>query len=67
MKEAEEGKETVLRLYESANKRTKAEITLGFKAKKCFVCDMLENEKEELEITDGKVSLTLRGYEILTL
>ncbi len=67
IKEAEEGKETVLRLYESANKRTSAEITLGFKAKKCFVCDMLENEKEELEISDGKVKVTLRGYEILTL
>jgi hypothetical protein len=28
---------------------------------------MLENEKEELPITDGKVNVTLRGYEILTL
>jgi alpha-mannosidase len=67
VKEAEEGKETILRFYESANKRTSAEITLGFKAKKCFVCDMLENEKEELPIEDGKVKVTLRGYEILTL
>ena len=67
VKEAEEGKETVLRFYESANKRTSAEITLGFKAKKCFVCDLLENEKEELEIKDGKVKVNLRGYEILTL
>lgn len=67
VKEAEEGKETVLRFYESANKRTSAEITLGFKAKKCFVCDLLENEKEEIEIKDGKVKVNLRGYEILTL
>ena len=57
----------MLRFYESANKKTKAQITLGFKAKKCFVCDMLENEKEELTIVDGKVNVTLRGYEILTL
>jgi len=67
VKEAEEDKSTVLRLYESANKKTKAQITLGFKAKKCFVCDMLENEKEELEIADGKVNVNMRGYEILTL
>ena len=67
VKEAEGDESTVLRLYESANKRTKTQITLGFKAKKCFVCDMLENEKEELPITDGKINVTMRGYEILTL
>ncbi|MBQ8403621.1 MAG: alpha-mannosidase, partial [Clostridia bacterium] len=67
VKEAEDGTETVLRLYESKNTRTKTQITLGFPAKKCFVCDMLENEKEELPITDGKVSVTLHGFEILTL
>ena len=67
VKEAEEGTSTVLRFYESANKKTKAQITLGFKAKKCIVCDMLENEKEELPITDGKVNVSLRGYEIVTL
>ena len=67
VKEAEEDKSTVLRLYESANKKTKAQITLGFKAKKCYICDMLENEKEELPITDGKVNVSLHGYEIVTL
>ena len=67
VKEAEDDKSTILRLYESANKKTKAQITLGFKAKKCFLCDMLENEKEELPITDGKINVSLRGYEILTL
>ncbi len=67
VKEAEEGTETVLRLYESKNTKTKAEITLGFPAEKCFVCDMLENEKEELPITDGKVNVSLHGFEILTL
>ena len=67
VKEAEDDTSTVLRFYESKNMRTKAQITLGFPAKKCFVCDMLENEKEELPITDGKIDVTLHGFEILTL
>ena len=67
VKESEEGTATVLRFYESKNTRTKAQITLGFPAKKCYVCDMLENEKEELPITDGKINVSLHGFEILTL
>ncbi|MBQ8862696.1 MAG: hypothetical protein IJ021_08165, partial [Clostridia bacterium] len=67
VKESEEGTATVLRFYESKNTRTKAQITLGFTAKKCYVCDMLENEKEELPITDGKINVSLHGFEILTL
>jgi alpha-mannosidase len=67
VKEAEEGTDTVIRLYESANKKTKATLTLGFPASRCFVCDMLENEKEELPIIDGKIEINMRGFEILTL
>ena len=67
VKEAEEGTDTVIRLYESANRKTKARITLGFPAKKCFICDMLENEKEEIPVVDGKIEVSMRGFEILTL
>ncbi len=67
IKEAEEGTETVLRLYECKNIRTKATIKLGFDAKKCYLCDMLEREISELEINDGSVKLDLSGFEIVTL
>ena len=67
VKEAEDGMDTVIRLYEAQNKRTKAQITLGIPAEKCYVCDMLENEKEEFPIVDGKINVTMRGFEILTL
>ena len=42
-------------------------VLLGFPAKSCFVCDMLENEISELPIEDGKVKLNMSGFEILTL
>ena len=67
VKEAEDSEATVLRLYECKNIRTKTEITLGFPAEKCYLCDMLENEEKELPVKDGKVKLDIRGFEIVTL
>ena len=67
IKEAEESEDIIVRIYEAKNMRTKTALTLGFSAKTCFVCDMLENEQSELPIEDGKVKLSLGGYEILTL
>ena len=67
IKEAEESEDTVIRLYEAKNIRAKAELTVGFPAKACFVCDMLENELSELPIENGKVKLNMSGFEILTL
>ena len=67
IKEAEESNDTIVRLYEAKNIRAKAELTVGFPAKSCFVCDMLENEISELPIENGKVKIALGGFEILTL
>lgn len=67
VKEAEDSKDTIVRLYESKNIRTRAIVSVGFKATKCYLCDLLENELEELEIIDGKVSLDIKGFEIVTL
>ena len=67
IKEAEESLDTVVRLYECKNIRSKITLTVGFEASRCFVCDLLENELEELEIKDGKVTLDIKGFEITTL
>ena len=67
VKEAEDGDSLIVRLYESKNIKGKATLSLGFEAKKCFVCDLLERELSELPIEDGKVSLDFGGFEIITL
>ena len=67
VKEAEDSDATILRLYECKNMRSKTELTLGFPATSCYLCDMLENEEKELPIVDGKVKLDIRGFEIVTL
>jgi alpha-mannosidase len=67
VKEAEDSDATVIRLYECKNMRSKTTLTLGFDAKSCYLCDMLENEEKELPVVDGKVKLDVRGFEIVTL
>ena len=67
LKEAEDTNATVLRLYESKNRKQRVSITLGIPASRCTVCDMLERELYELPIVDGKISTVMSGFEILTL
>jgi alpha-mannosidase len=67
VKEAESTLDTIVRLYETKNVRSVATLELGFEASKCYLCDLLENELEELEIKDGKVAVDIKGFEIVTL
>lgn len=67
IKEAEDTLDTVIRLYECRNIRSRVQVEIGFEASKCYACDLLENELYELEVVDGKVSLDIKGFEIVTL
>ena len=67
VKKAERDDSTIIRLYESKNVRTATEICLGIPASEVFLCDMMENEIEKLELQDQKVNVTLNGFEIITL
>ena len=67
VKEAEDTLDTVVRLYESRNIRTRVNVKAGFEAKKCYLCDLLENELEELEVINGAVSVDIKGFELITL
>ena len=67
VKEAEDGTATVIRLYEYRNICGEIEISVSLDAEKCYLCDMMENEIEELPITDGKIKTKIKGFEIMTL
>ena len=68
MKPAEDGSgDIVLRLYEAKKAATKAEVSLQFGAAKAYLCDMLENVIEEVPVTDGKIALPFRAFEIKTV
>lgn len=67
VKEAEDSKDTIIRLYECRNIRTKLQIRVGFDAKKCYLCDLLENELEEIKLENGVATVDIKGFEIVTL
>lgn len=66
-KKAEDGEDIILRGYECFNKRTGVTLTLGVPVKSAYICDMLENEETEIPVTDGKISLVFKPFEIITL
>ena len=67
VKEAEEGSETVIRLYEAQNKCGKATLTFGFDVDRVSVCDLLEQNESELPVNGRSVTVDLHGFEIVTL
>ena len=67
VKESEDGEDTIVRLYENSNRRTKVNINIGFDFSKAYICDLEENELTEL-VTEGRsLSLTVKPFEIITL
>ena len=66
-KKAEDDDAIILRGCEYYNKRATAKIKFGFDVKKAYLCDMLENNVEELNVTDNTVTVNFKPYEIITL
>lgn len=68
VKKAEDSDSTIVRMYESWNKRTNAlKLSFGFDVKSAVLCDLMENEIEKLEVTDNTVTLPVKPFEIVTI
>ncbi len=67
IKQAENGEGTVVRVFECKNTRTVGKLTLPKGVSEVKLCDMLENAVEDLPISEGKVEVKIRPYEIVTL
>ncbi|MGI5893900.1 MAG: glycoside hydrolase family 38 C-terminal domain-containing protein [Candidatus Merdivicinus sp.] len=66
VKQALEGSDTILRMYEYRNCRGPVTVTLADPAERVWECDMLENPIREME-TDGHCfSFTIKPYEVKT-
>ena len=57
----------VLRLYEGYKENKQITLTFGHDFKECYVCDLLENKLENLEIKERKVTLCVKPFELVTL
>ena len=70
MKPAEDGSgDIILRLYESKKAAVLATVTLSdlLQGEKVYLCDMLENCKEEISVENGEISLNFRAFEVKTV
>lgn len=68
VKKAENGKEVIVRMYEYHNNQTQTTLQVNEELEKAVLCDLLENELEELEIDEkGNILIYFKPYEIQTI
>ena len=66
MKEAEDGKGWILRMYENSNTRVKADIKLGREAESVMECDLMEHDLKQHKCDHKRFQAWFEPYEIKT-
>ena len=66
-KKAETEESIILRGCEYFNKRTTANVKFGFPVKKAYLCDMLENNIQELDVVNNTICVVFKPFEINTI
>lgn len=68
MKPAEDGSgDLILRLYEAKKAAVTARVCCQLGGYKAYLCNMLEEVQEEIEVEDGAMELPFRAFEIKTV
>lgn len=67
VKPSENGTGVIVRLYETENCRTKCKLHFANSFKKAHLCDLLENEEEELQGLYGTLTFSVKPFEIITI
>ncbi len=67
IKQAEDGKGLILRVFEHANRRVATTLRFGVPIGAVSVTNLMEEGAEPLVVEDNAVRLTLRPFEITTL
>ena len=69
VKQAEDGDELIIRLYEAHGMRCKAALTFGVPVARAVLCDLMENELPDggLTVAENTVTLPVGCFEIVTL
>ena len=67
VKQAEDGRGTVVRLYECFGGRRTVTLKPGFACERAEIVNILEEEIAPAALIDGKLPLTLNPYQILTV
>ena len=68
VKPAEDGSgDLILRLYEAKRGDTACTLSVNLPVKDAWLCDMLENKREALPLTDGRAALHFHPFEVKTV
>lgn len=67
VKQAENGDGVIVRLYNPYNSKINTSLEFGIDVSKAFICDMTENEQNEIEVKQNRVNLDVSNFEIITL
>ncbi len=67
VKKAENSDDMIVRLYEAWNSRMKTTLTVPKQFTKAVLCNLMEEEICNLEFADGKLTLPVRNFEIITI
>lgn len=66
-KKAENGSDMIVRMYDAFDRRTTAKVTVPHGFTRAYLCDLLENNIEELEFDGVSVCVPVSNFEIVTL
>ena len=67
IKRAEDSDAVIVRLYEAWGGHCRARVKTTLPARRATLCDLLEREREYVEVRDGRLELELTPFKILTL
>ena len=67
IKEAEYSNDTIVRLYEAKNSRSRVTVKLGFDVKEAYIADLNEKPQKALTVKNNTVTFDIKPFEIVTL
>lgn len=67
VKKAEQGDGLIVRFYDAYDCKSDVTISVSASYGKAYLCDLMENELQEIGIKDGKVTVPVSNFEIVTL
>ncbi len=67
VKKAENGEGVIVRMYDTFNCRRNVTLNLPQGVSEVYLCDLMENRQKPVKIKDGKVTVTVNNFEIVTL
>lgn len=67
VKEAEDHSGIVVRFHDAYDCRSTVTLTMPREYTKAYLCDLMENELEALPVQDGRVTLRVSNFEVVTV